>query len=67
MEKKTVLLYEKREHCYGCGACESICPVQAIRMQFDEKGHYYPKINEETCVKCQMCIRVCPFGKEKNL
>ncbi len=55
--------------CFGCGACQNICPVGAISMQEDEEGFLYPVIDETKCIHCQKCITVCPhhqFLKEKD-
>lgn len=49
---------EKRD-CFGCGACEQACPVQAIAMQPDSEGFLYPVVSEN-CIDCGQCVRVCP-------
>lgn len=54
-------LYKKGEECCGCTACYAICPKQAISMIEDEKGFEYPCINEDKCVCCYQCIKVCPL------
>ena len=59
-------LFEKKEKCYGCGACENICPRLAIEMKNDEQGFRYPIINEAQCVSCGLCQRVCQIAKEKK-
>ena len=33
--------------------------TDAIRMVLDEDGFYYPCVNEDLCVKCMQCTRVC--------
>lgn len=48
------------EHCTGCQACRVACPVDAITMQENERGHIYPIINEDKCIKCNKCANVCP-------
>ncbi len=48
------------DSCTGCGACYSICPVQAITMQEDQEGFLYPVINPDKCVNCHRCEKVCP-------
>ena len=62
MIKKSIpLLYKKKEECCGCTACVAICPKGAISMAEDEEGFEYPIISENKCVKCYMCLKVCPF------
>lgn len=46
--------------CYGCGACSNICPVEAIRMNFNMEGFLEPVIDENSCVSCGKCKQVCP-------
>lgn len=65
-EKKIPILYEEKEECCGCTACYAICSKQAISMQPDEEGFDYPVIDENLCVKCYMCLKVCPI-KSKRL
>ena len=38
--------------CYGCKACEQICPRGAISMPADREGFWYPEINTYLCVDC---------------
>jgi formate hydrogenlyase subunit 6/NADH:ubiquinone oxidoreductase subunit I len=61
MEKETPILYNKKDECCGCTACFAICPKSAITMVEDEEGFEYPQINAEKCVKCYMCVNVCPI------
>ena len=42
------------EKCTACGACESTCPVEAIKV--DDTA----KIDEETCIDCGSCVDECP-------
>ncbi len=58
---KIPILFNKKEECCGCSACEAICPQGAIAMISDEQGFKYPKISEEKCIGCQKCIEVCAF------
>ena len=60
MKDKIVLFEDKRE-CCGCTACMTICPKSAIFMKLDREGFYYPQINEDVCVKCKLCLKVCPL------
>jgi len=45
--------------CTGCGACEAVCPVMAIKMEENEEGFLYPNANKEICMNCGKCDRVC--------
>lgn len=57
---KTACDLLRRELCTGCGACRSVCPADAIRMEEDEEGFFYPVIDREKCVSCGRCERCCP-------
>ena len=55
--------------CTGCEACESICPRNAIKMEEDKEGFYYPIVKESICIDCGLCDKVCPIlnqSKKKN-
>lgn len=64
--KPIPVLYERKEDCCGCTACYAICPKSAIEMKEDEEGFEYPQINEEICVRCGMCMKVCPIKEAKK-
>lgn len=53
-------MIEVDERCTGCTACMTICHTNAISMQSDNKGFEIPKIDNELCVNCEMCVSVCP-------
>ncbi len=61
-------LISNKNQCCGCTACYSVCPKNAITMEYDEEGFLYPLINNELCVDCGMCKSVCAFqnGYEKH-
>jgi len=48
--------------CTGCGACEKVCPVEAIRPVPDEerKDGLLREIDVDICEKCSACKEVCP-------
>ncbi len=46
--------------CTGCGACSDSCAIKCITMDYDSNGFIYPSVNEQACVNCGMCRRVCP-------
>ena len=62
---------ENKEDCCGCTACASICSHSAISMQPDNLGFLYPVIDQDKCVQCGLCDKVCAFNtcysKEMNL
>lgn len=60
-------VYTKKENCSGCSACKSVCPVNAITMISDDEGFLYPSIDTQKCVKCKLCLKVCPFYENFRL
>ena len=50
----------EKNRCSGCGACNNICPQNAIRMIYKDNGFLYPEIDKEKCVNCGLCKKVCP-------
>lgn len=61
MMVETPILFEEKEECCGCAACETVCPKGCINMKRDGQGFLYPEINSEKCIKCFMCVKVCPL------
>ena len=55
------IAYKTKDECCGCAACKNICPVKAISMQPDVLGFPYPVVNDEVCVHCVLCDKVCVF------
>lgn len=53
-----------KSKCSGCHACFNICPKDAITMVGDENGFKYPQIDENLCVHCNLCKKVCPVLKD---
>lgn len=54
-------LYILPEECCGCGTCKEKCPKGAISMIMDNKGFYYPFIEQNKCIDCGLCLKVCDF------
>lgn len=46
------------EECIECGACFSLCPVNAITF----KGDYSINFDQEKCLgsACRLCVDACP-------
>lgn len=59
-----IQLIEKKAACFGCNACQAICPADAIVMTTDSEGFIYPQILKDRCVECGRCVQVCP-GKSR--
>lgn len=51
-----------KKDCCACSACVHSCPVHAIKFERDEEGFDYPIINEDMCIKCGLCERICPVN-----
>lgn len=55
------MAYKISDSCLSCGACEAVCPVEAIFQ-----GEEYYVIDPKTCVECKrhydspQCADVCP-------
>lgn len=43
------------DECINCGACEPVCPVEAISEQGDARA-----IDAGTCTDCGACVDSCP-------
>ncbi len=56
-----------KNECCGCSGCADVCPVTAIKMQTDEEGFYYPKIDNEKCTDCGLCAKMCAFANYRPI
>lgn len=48
------------DECTGCMACESVCSHQAIKIEKNAMGFFYPKKDMEKCIGCGLCEKSCP-------
>lgn len=48
--------------CTGCMACESICSHNAIKIEKDLMGFYYPQKEMDRCINCGLCEKACPIN-----
>ena len=46
--------------CTGCGACVAACHCSCIKLEEDDWAALHPVIDEERCIHCSKCLRVCP-------
>ena len=65
-EREKPVLFNHKDECCGCSACQAVCPADAITMKRDSEGFLYPVINEELCVRCGKCTTVCPFSADSR-
>jgi len=49
------MIYVDGEKCAGCGVCEDVCPVEAVRVS-DGVAH----IDQDRCNECEACVEACP-------
>ncbi|HDP94816.1 MAG TPA: 4Fe-4S dicluster domain-containing protein [Candidatus Aminicenantes bacterium] len=50
--------------CVGCGVCELVCPVNAVRVEFTRKGEYVAAVDSLQCTDCGVCVKYCPHARE---
>lgn len=60
-----ISVYNEKQNCCGCSACYNICPQNAIEMIPDMEGFKYPAIDNQKCIDCGLCQKVCAFGNDK--
>lgn len=57
--------------CTACSACIHRCSKECISFVEDKEGFLYPLVDENICVNCGLCIKVCheqkPFEERKPL
>ncbi len=50
------MAYKITDACIACGACQSECPVDAIK-----EGDIFV-IDADACIECGACEGACPVG-----
>ena len=60
-------IFESKNNCCGCSACEQICPKNAVKMEPDNEGFLYPVIDSSLCVDYAVydfryCIHDCGYN-----
>ena len=49
-----------RKECTGCLACVDTCIHNALSSYIGNDGHYYIQIDNQACVGCLRCEKICP-------
>lgn len=55
-------IYVDITRCKGCFLCVGVCPNEAISPsgELGEKGYEVIRIDQENCIYCGSCYRMCP-------
>lgn len=63
MAKLNVASLIKKDLCYQCGTCKSICPTSAIKMEMlHSRGLVFPSVDNDKCIDCGLCLKCCPIN-----
>ena len=54
-------LLADNNRCTGCLACADSCAQKAITCVVNDEGHYTYQVDNEKCVLCHRCEKVCPI------
>ena len=53
-------------HCQQCGACEAVCPKEAISFRRLTDGTHNVVVDDDRCIRCKRCVNVCPANKRED-
>lgn len=56
-----------KDRCVGCGSCVIACQHNCIRMEADERGFFYPTVEESLCTHCGLCKMKCPVASKEQV
>jgi ferredoxin len=45
------------ERCTQCGACITICPTGAMKI---DRGSMKISFDKDKCISCELCVKPCP-------
>ena len=62
-----MIVLDDKNKCCGCWACVQCCPKKCISMKEDEEGFLYPVVNEDICIDCGLCEKVCPVIHQEEI
>lgn len=49
-----------KQDCTGCAVCHDVCPRGCITMNYGNGLHWYPVVDNDKCIQCGKCEKVCP-------
>lgn len=52
-------------YCCGCSACIFKCPKKCISIKEDENGFYVAHCNNDLCINCGICLKICPIIEKR--
>lgn len=56
-----MILFPNKSQCCNCNGCAQICPKDAISKDVTDSGFIYPIIDNEKCIDCGLCQKVCAY------
>ncbi len=59
MNKSSVMLTRELNLCVSCEICAISCPKNCIKMEY-KLGQFLPRVDSSECVKCGICLNLCP-------
>ncbi|MDD7438333.1 MAG: Coenzyme F420 hydrogenase/dehydrogenase, beta subunit C-terminal domain [Bacteroidales bacterium] len=57
--KKHINSIPEIHSCTSCQMCYAICPTDAISIKLNDDGFYRPHVDENVCIGCSRCIKIC--------
>lgn len=58
---------KNKAKCSGCYSCINICPKNCIEMKTDNEGFWYPYVDREKCIGCELCKKRCPILNDMSI